>query len=47
MTIVGGIQRTFSLLALLSGALLSAQALPSPPSDSPDGPNFRNPASWR
>jgi hypothetical protein len=39
MKIAGGIQRSFSLLALLSGSLLSAQVLPSPPSVSPDGPN--------
>jgi hypothetical protein len=29
MTTVSGIRRTFSLLALLSGSLLSAQSLPS------------------
>jgi hypothetical protein len=39
MTIVSGIRRTFSLLVLLSGSLLLAQALPSPQSDSPDGPD--------
>ena len=33
------VRRTFSLLALLSGSLLSAQVLPSPPSDSSVGPD--------
>jgi hypothetical protein len=39
MTIVSGIRRAFSLLALLSGSLLAAQSLPLPPSDSPVGPD--------
>jgi len=39
MKIAGSVRRTFSLLALLSGSLLPAQVLPSPPSDSPDGPD--------
>jgi hypothetical protein len=39
MKIVQGVRKTFCLLALLSGSLLSAQVLPSPPSDSPDGPD--------
>jgi hypothetical protein len=39
MTIVGGIRGAFSLLVLLSGSLLSAQVLPSPPSDSLEGPD--------
>jgi hypothetical protein len=39
MKIACGLQPTFFLLALLSGSLLSAQVLPSPPSDSPDGPD--------
>jgi hypothetical protein len=39
MKIACSVRMTFSLLALLSGSLLSAQALPSPPSDSSDGPD--------
>ena len=39
MKIASGITKAFSLLVLLSGLLLSAQLLPSPPSDSRDGPN--------
>jgi hypothetical protein len=39
MKIVCGLRHVFFLLVLLSGFLLSAQVLPSPPSDSPDGPN--------
>ncbi len=39
MTIASGIGKMSSLLVLLSGSLLWAQLLPSPPSDSPDGPD--------
>jgi hypothetical protein len=39
MKIACGFPRVFFLLALLSGSLLSGQVLPSPPSDSPDGPD--------
>jgi hypothetical protein len=38
MKIAWDVRRVFFLLALLSGSLLSAQELPTPPSDSPDGP---------
>jgi hypothetical protein len=38
MKIASGMRRAFSLL-VLPGLLLSAQLLPLPPSDSPDGPN--------
>jgi len=36
---VRGIQGALSLLALLSAPIVSAQVLPSPPSDSPDAPD--------
>jgi hypothetical protein len=39
MKITCGVRRTLSLLALLSGSLLSTQVLPSPPSDSSEGPD--------
>jgi hypothetical protein len=39
MKIDSSVRRTFSLLVLVSGSLLIAQVLPSPPSDSADGPD--------
>lgn len=39
MKIARGVRRALSLFALLSGSLLFAQVLPSPPSDSSDGPD--------